>query len=138
MAPNEHLKDIVGGIVSWATHGHGSFLRILINPPHLQKGVLIWIYLANWALLRDDNEILSSDLSPSEYNDRKGQISLLNNSLVKSIAALEGNEVHIDFSGQMRLEIWPSPVDYGEGASLIKIYRNGKFAGEICDAVGLD
>jgi hypothetical protein len=127
-----HIRAGVGGVVSEAKPGYGSFLTITIDPPKGSPGpLMLWVYLADWALLEEDLEILAANLPEEEYAAKKGKVANLERSMFKFANLLSERELHLGFSGQYRLEIWANDAAYGIGADLVQVFVEGRFVGSL-------
>lgn len=120
------MKSIVGGNVLSSSVGHGSFIDLKVRTPHEGRLVHLWVYLADWALVKDDDEIVASDMDGSGFAGAKQRLSELEGRMVKRVDFLNRDEAHIGFTGQYRLEIW-RPERGGEpGDALVKLFADGR------------
>lgn len=112
-----HVVRVVPGI--------GSFLNIYLKHSGQKDEFQIWLYLCDWALTVHGKEVISSDAGPdiSVFDFA----SVINQSTVMIRAeALDDEEVHLIFSGDVVIEIWSNSTSYGAGAQMFFIFKNGE------------
>jgi len=121
------LSSIIGSSIKNAWIGVGSFLVIdFSSVDRHNSGSSIWAYLCDWALTIDGVEVLSSD-SRSD-SDKLRQLDGLE---LLSCVLVDHEEFHLDFSENVRLEVWENKELYGVNAEALKIYQNGAYTTSI-------
>lgn len=118
------LNDLLGGVIEEAWIGIGSFLVLdLFTPEH---GASVWIYLASWNINHDGIEVYCSETA-----DRSVHNSSLNDlasgKVVRDFHILNDNEIHIELSGGLFIEIWEDIDSYGPRAEAIIISKSGDY-----------
>jgi hypothetical protein len=126
--PISVLKGLTGGVAKRAKPGIGSFLNIdIVEGSSIASEVALWVYFANWALLKGEEEILASDNAPELYQTNKHLIQDLEGKFVTEVTIFPKREVHISFNGHVRLEIWSDQDVFLIDEPMIKIKSKGEY-----------
>jgi hypothetical protein len=130
------IKHVVGSFVASCTVGYGTFVTIDLNSITIgAKRISIWVYLSTWAFLRNDVEIVATDMDEELFSSSKNRLNELNGRMIKKVTLFPDNEeLHLDFSGDYRLEIWANKDLYGGSAALVRLFSDVKFIGELTPA----
>ena len=121
----EPLEPLIGFRVTGAWVGIGTFLVLDLTDAASALTASLWVYLADWAFLAEDHEVMSSDHLPT---DRKARLPVdipIGRQFTGAVR-LSGNELHLEFDDGVRLEIWENREAYGVGAELLHIFRDEK------------
>lgn len=129
----EKLADAVGREVIASSVGHGSFIDIEFSGACAAAGRLqLWVYMAEWALLEDDAEIVASDMSDDDFANKKPLLANLVGKMATHVVTFEEEgEFRIGFSGDYRLEIWAAPAVYGREAPIARLYSDGQHISDL-------
>ena len=121
------VGELVGAFVRSAEIGVGSMITIDVE--HSDRGDRVdhaWIYLADWVLLQGERECLAADMPDSVFAGARKAISGLVGQMILRVRHIAPDEVHIDFSGQLRLEVWANRDAYGPDQDVMRLFARGK------------
>lgn len=120
----EQLAYLIGYQVTDARVGIGTFLILDLADTVSRRLASLWVYLADWALLADDFEVMASDSLPTNREARLPVDALIGRHF-SGATHLDGEEMHLQFSDDVRLEVWENREAYGVGAEFLQIFRDG-------------
>ena len=125
----EAIAAIAGTKVYNISLGEGTFLNVFSESEDRKKYQL-WIYLADWAITKNGNEVCSSD---SIYNFTQEILDRIVSECIQyqSICVLDEEELHFDFTNNVVLEVWANGVAYGAGAEMAMLFCNDSLIGEV-------
>lgn len=121
----EQLAHLVGYEVTDAWVGVGTFLILDLADTASRRLASLWVYLADWALLADDCEVMASNSLPANREARLPVDALIGR-LFSGATHLDEEEMHLEFSDDVRLEVWENREAYGVGAELLHLFRDGE------------
>jgi hypothetical protein len=127
---NESLYELVGTVVDDVKIGVGTFINIFSHRPRNNTKYNFWIYLSQWALTKDGQELLSSDQS-CNLSDFDFKSIFVEGISYREIVILDHEELKLIFSHGVRLEIWGDADVYGESAEMAYLYRDDQLLNEI-------
>jgi len=108
----EGIECLIGTKISKVCPGVGTFLNIYSYDKNTDTEYQIWLYLTQWAITKNGNEVISSDRHGNIYEFNYSSVLPLG-SEYKEIISLDNEEIKIMFSNKVNLEIWGDSDAYG-------------------------
>ncbi|KQN10138.1 hypothetical protein ASE85_04265 [Sphingobium sp. Leaf26] len=113
--------------VSDVEMGYGSFFYIFFEDAG-EDVTKLWVYSTSWALTVNGVGLVSSDdIDQFKFDDL---LMALKHRKLIDIYVLDSLEFHIDFEGEVALEMWVEEADPDSLGAVI-LYRNGEFVDKI-------
>lgn len=118
----DNLNYFLGKKVSKAWIGHGSFLIIdFISQFDNIKKEKLWIYLSDWAVFCNENEVIGSDNCFSGY-----LLEFMLNKKLLEYFVIDREEFHLIFENEICLMVWENNFAYGNNAEALIWYHSGR------------
>jgi len=123
--------------VTAAKRGIGSFLTIeLSETEKTNEQWSIWIYLCDWAFLKDENDLLNSD--SEDGSAYEGTLENILGLRLEGVVAGKGNEsCEFTFSNGLLLFVDDASDIYGPRKDLFMLFHGRKCVGAFRSGIGL-
>jgi hypothetical protein len=123
------------GRVTGTKLGYARFLFIYVDSAVGDKRYTFWIYQAKWAMVCNETEIIASDSAKGIFQNNLHRIDDLHGHALIAIRVLNPTEVHLDFTGGMRIEVWREDAQESYTSDMITMSKGEEHIAHFPDDV---